>query len=944
MQLIKQSTIQRFTLLMIALVHSAIMSAVWSPIIEHFSPQDYKAGTQNWDIVEQSNGWIYIANNYGLLEYDGSYWRLYGIENGTSVRAITLGDNGAIYVGGTDEFGVFSPNALGELEYKNLSSKLTERYSRFGEVWRLQMADGLLYVQTRHYIFICNTEGEIEVLDPGAIIYESLVWESNLYVATSRDLYVYSGYRFHALRDAEVLRGIVVCGILPYKEDYLLIATDFQGLYLYDGKTIRRFNTEIDNYLSANQLYTVTMNNDKMVFGTVRGGVVVTDLQGENCEYLTRSDGLQNNTVLSLRFDSRDYLWVGLDNGIDVVDYANPVYFYHNEHVDYGSGYCSTEYNGKLYLGTNQGLYVSQDDELSLIKGSQGQVWNISKVGSTLFCCHNRGLFLVDQNDSLHALDCSDGVWSVSPLNDKSAIVGSYSGFYYLFKDSKSWQLKYLNGFSETALNYTLDENNNIWLLSSRGVEYLQVDLNNLKITSQLIIKQQLAPRTYSLTRYNDNVYITADNYFGIANNGQIDANTAISNTFAGAHRYLHVGEDVNKNRWLVYDGHVLVQPYNSSSDTYDNAQIVLHSAFLIDGFCNISYPEAGGAIVGGVDGFYHLGIPRTNELDNKIYIRRILSLEESTNSLLYGESYNYQQTGCVKIAPNVRSLRVELCGQYAIDRELLFRTRLYPLEDNFTRWTSLSYWDFITLPAGGHYRLDIEMMEGDTGKVYSRSLPVELIYPWYLSWCARVIYIIVAVMILLYTIWIFYKKAQRSKARLADEKNAEIYQQQLRILQLENDKSQNDLRNKSQELSNFLLAEASRREWNDEVLMDIRRIIDYINAERYTEARNKLLSLQGRLSRSGEKTIEWKRFEENFDIVNNQFITRLSKHYPWMSKQERRLCVYIHIGLSSKEIAPLLNISTRAVEMMRYRIRNKMQIDSSISLKQYFNEIQQMN
>jgi DNA-binding CsgD family transcriptional regulator len=297
-----------------------------------------------------------------------------------------------------------------------------------------------------------------------------------------------------------------------------------------------------------------------------------------------------------------------------------------------------------------------------------------------------------------------------------------------------------------------------------------------------------------------------------------------------------------------------------------------------------------------------------------------------------------------VKIAPNVRSLRVELCGQYAIDRELLFRTRLYPLEDNFTRWTSLSYWDFITLPAGGHYRLDIEMMEGDTGKVYSRSLPVELIYPWYLSWWARVIYIIVAVMILLYTIWIFYKKAQRSKARLADEKNAEIYQQQLRILQLENDKSQNDLRNKSQELSNFLLAEASRREWNDEVLMDIRRIIDYINAERYTEARNKLLSLQGRLSRSGEKTIEWKRFEENFDIVNNQFITRLSKHYPWMSKQERRLCVYIHIGLSSKEIAPLLNISTRAVEMMRYRIRNKMQIDSSISLKQYFNEIQQMN
>lgn len=944
MENIRIITSKRCILLLLSICVSSLVSASWTPIISHYTPKNYAAGTQNWDIVEQSNGWIYIANNYGLLEYDGCHWRLYGIESGTAVRAITLGNNGDIYVGGTDEFGVFSPNDFGELEYKNLSSKLTDRYRRFGEVWRLQVVDGVLYVQTRHYIFICNSNGDIEVLDPGAIIYESLVWEGNLYVATSRDIYVYSGYRFHVLRDAEVLRGAVVCGILPYKEDYLLIATDFQGLYLYDGKTISRFTTEIDNYLSANQLYTVTMNENRMVFGTVRGGVVVTDMQGKNGEYITRSDGLQNNTVLSLLFDSQDYLWVGLDNGIDVVDYANPVYFYNNKKLDYGSGYCSTEYNGKMYLGTNQGLYVFSNNELSLIKGSQGQVWNISKVGTTLFCCHNRGLFIVDKSHSLHALDCSDGVWSIYALDESSAIVGSYAGFYYLFQDGRNWKLRYLNGFSETALNYTLDRNNNIWLLSSRGVECLAIDLDNFKITSKLIINQPLASRTYSLVRYNEEVYVTSEDYFGIANNGHIEIDTTIFNTFAGVHRYLHIGEDADKNRWFVYDGRVIVQPYDGINNLYGEKQVVLHSPLLIDGFCNVNYPKSGGAIIGGVDGFYHLGLPKQKQSDNNIYIRRIISLEESTNALLYGESYDNKQTECVKVSPHDRSLRIELCGQYAMNGELLFRTRLYPLEDNFTRWTSLSYWDFITLPTGGKYRLDIEMMEAETGKVYSRSLPIELVYPWYLSWWAKCFYIILSILILLNTIHLLYRKVQRSKARLADEKNAEIYQQQLRILQLENDKAKNDLRNKSQELSNFLLSEASRKEWNDEVLTDIRRIIDYINAERYTEARNKLQSLQGRLSRNGEKSIEWKRFEENFDIVNNQFISRLSKHYPWMSKQERRLCVYIHIGLSSKEIAPLLNISTRAVEMMRYRIRNKMQIVSSVSLKQHFNELQQMD
>ena len=188
---------------------------------------------------------------------------------------------------------------------------------------------------------------------------------------------------------------------------------------------------------------------------------------------------------------------------------------------------------------------------------------------------------------------------------------------------------------------------------------------------------------------------------------------------------------------------------------------------------------------------------------------------------------------------------------------------------------------------------------------------------------------------------WRIYRYVQNSKKRLAEEKNKEINQQQMRILQLENEKAQFDLRNKSQELSNMLLSEANRKEWNEDVLNEIRRIVDCLNNDRIAEAKGKMQHLQHRLARNEQTSINWKRFEENFDIVNNQFIARLSKHYPWMSKQERKLCVYIHIGLSSKEIAPLLNISVRAVEMMRYRIRNKMQIDSSISLKQHFYALQ---
>ena len=73
----------------------------------------------------------------------------------------------------------------------------------------------------------------------------------------------------------------------------------------------------------------------------------------------------------------------------------------------------------------------------------------------------------------------------------------------------------------------------------------------------------------------------------------------------------------------------------------------------------------------------------------------------------------------------------------------------------------------------------------------------------------------------------------------------------------------------------------------------------------------------------------DWKRFEENFDFVNDSFIRKLSARFRWMNKQERKLCVYIYMGLQTKEIAPLLNLSNRGVEMMRYRTRRKMELDA---------------
>lgn len=931
----------RFIFFLVGLFINTFLMASWTPLIHHYTTKNYAAGTQNWDIIEHTNGWMYVANNYGLLEYDGSHWSLYGIANSTALRSITLGSDGQIYVGGTDEFGVFRANELGRLQYTNLSVYVPERYRNFGEVWHLQQVDGLLYIQTRHYIFIYGSDNDIEVLDPGAIIYKSLLWEDNLYVATSRDLYVQSGNRLHALRGAEVLQNKIVSGLYPFGKKGLMIATEFDGLYLYDGVSVKPFCTQADDYIKEHQLFTIAVNDTYIALGTVRGGVVLTDLEGKNCIFITRDNGLQNNTVLSLVFDKQDNLWMGLDNGIDILETSNSVYLYHDKYIDYGSGYASLEYNGVLYMGTNQGLYALShlDASLKMIEGTQGQVWNIKEINGKIYCCHHRGLFQVN-NMRCESIGCNDGVWNIHQLNDSILIVGTYVGFYYLnIKHNKS--LIYLDGFTETALYYTIDADGYIWLLTSRGVERLTIDLANHSILPELVLEQHAAQRVYSLAKLDNAILVTSNDYSGIIRSGGIlTPDSAEVRRLSGVHRYLNIQIDKDSNIWYLYDNRIAVRKYNHQTNLYDEERVVVFSSsLLVGGFTNINSFSNEGVLVGGVDGFYHLKVPPSNDVfKNNIYIRSIATQGESP-LLLYGESYN-QHVPEVKIPPYERALHIQFSGNNVISHNTFFRTRLFPLEESYTPWQQVAYRDFTNLPYGGEYRLDVEMLSTNDGGIVSRSLPIYLQYPWYLTWWARSAYVLIFLAIISLAAYRVYNSVQASKRRLADLKNKEISQQQMRILQLENEKVQVELRNKSQELSNMLLSEANRKEWNEDVLNEIRRIVDCINNERINEAKGKIQHLQNRLARHSERSINWKRFEENFDIVNNQFVTRLTNMYPWLSKQERRLCVYIHMGLTTKEIAPLINVSARGVEMMRYRIRNKMNLDSAISLKQHLLEL----
>jgi len=121
--------------------------------IINFKKYQYNGGTQNWNIKEDSLGRIYIANNEGLLTFDGNYWKLFSLPNKTIVRSLEFGIDNQLYAGGQDEFGFFSPDKNGDLAFTSLKNLIDESDQQFADIWNIVKWNNALFFRSKSKLF-----------------------------------------------------------------------------------------------------------------------------------------------------------------------------------------------------------------------------------------------------------------------------------------------------------------------------------------------------------------------------------------------------------------------------------------------------------------------------------------------------------------------------------------------------------------------------------------------------------------------------------------------------------------------------------------------------------------------------------------------------------------------------------------------------------------------
>ena len=313
------------------------------PFFRNFSPKEYMAHSQNWAVVRDKRGIIYIGNNdNGVLEYDGKSWRKITVPNNSIVRCLAVDSNNTIYVGAVNEFGRLEVDLSGKMIYKSFSMHLDTSKYKLSTIWKIYVNNkDEVYFCSINYIFVYKHNLKVEPV----VLPEGCFWSfyvgGVLYIGNWKDgLLKLNGNKVEKTKGGEFFIDKDILNILPYKRGQLIVFT-YDGLFLYnipDGTIEKpeRRNTQFNKtnqFLINNIAYGGTrINYNLYAWATINAGLAITEKKGKLIENYTNSTGVQAKSISDVYYcKDQGVIWTTLNNGISKFEFNSPFRYFSNE-------------------------------------------------------------------------------------------------------------------------------------------------------------------------------------------------------------------------------------------------------------------------------------------------------------------------------------------------------------------------------------------------------------------------------------------------------------------------------------------------------------------------------------------------------------------------------------------------------------------------------------
>ncbi len=786
-----------------------------TPLIQNILPKEYGYESQNYSIVQDERGILYIGNVSGILEYDGSTWRLIKI-NG--IPRFTYGIDKKIYASGYDEFGYLDSDNKNNTVLVSLVEKLPKHERHIGEIRGLMAIQDeiIFYNETKIYKW---QGGYLTVIDSSITPFNVFEVENKIFVSKKGIgilNYVHSG--FDTLPNTNFFKHKTIQKILPYKSGGLLIKTkESKSFYIYDYKSIKPFKTQIDNYLQQNKLTSgIWLSSGHYVFGTERCGLSIINEKGELVTYINREKGLKDDQINDIFADNYNNLWLALSNGICKIEFPSAFsYFGKNSGIKGGIS-SIIKHNNTLYVATTQGVFYLKKHNINTqqlscivyekfeqVKGIQADCNILTKIRGKLYVTSVQGIFRIDNNKG--KLVYKDEIETIvqSKKDTNLFFLSTNKGLSVVkLENNKFIDIGKLSKLDKPIRTIVEDSTGTLWLGSNFHGLFMVDFSNGIDLNTGIVRFKE----NYGLPKEHEwiDVYLTDNKLLFSTQKGafrfntdslQFYPDTLIGFDFSKQDTWLFpVVEDKQKNLWLSSGTHgkylktTAFAKFDSAGSKYSlNTSIFNNiSDFTIEAI----YPDNNGIVwFGSFDGLirYDKRLDYRQSVKYSALIRRIIIGEDS---VLYNGANNdfLNDTSYVEFKYKYNDFHFDFAAPNFISGSgLQYKYFLEGFDKEWSEWQTTTSINYTNL-SEGVYTFRVKAKDLYNNMSQEAKFHFHINPPIYRTWYAFVIYFIfVALFVIMLVRWREYLFAQE-KLKLEKtiaEKTEEIVIQKERAEQL---------------------------------------------------------------------------------------------------------------------------------------------------------------
>ena len=725
------------------------------PHISSHQPMEYP---QNWDFAQDSSGIMYVANQGGVVEYDGVRWIPYNTID-RSVYSLTFDNQGNLHVGAEGELGYFKfpkPDTSLIPEYVSLVDSIPPEYREVGNVWQTEEKGDWTYYNNLRYIFAFDGK-KIKVLQSSSRFSFMHLVHNVLYVQVANEgIFRIEGGQL--VRDdflSEYFAGEEISLMLPASNGGMLVYTNSKKFFTVHERDITPFARQSTDFFQTVRIYRGhRLSDGSYIFGTLDQGLFRLSENGDVISTLNKKVGLPDDMVLNLFQSSDGLVWAALNDGVATIEYHSPIRRANNVNNIDGMIRDIARLEHDLFIATTNGLYKTSLKKR--IYNTGRQFTNIANANGNISIVQpvTKNTILYATRDSLYTYSMKDG-------QDYNAKIGTLAGINSLVQDGE--KLIFYAGTTDGI--YRLNVNptfNNV--ISSRLIELRsavtnmvlhkgslwagtlldgpkKIDLTNSSVTSYNIPHRDMT-ESVRVAKIRDSVYIASNSGLHTINGNNKVAHSTIFGDFSAdsTRQFFLIKEDDWGNVWMRSNGaHQVAHIMDDGTYSIEKKWL----SRITDRQINVIYPdpyESGLVWLGGAKGLVSYHTEKDN-LDDEVekFSSIIRSVKINGDSVAANEHsepkvFKYQH----------RNLRFNYAATHFQKPTLTqYQVLLEGFDNAWSTWTNETQKDYTNITEGVYtFKVRAKDLFGRVTQTAGYTFTIKP--PWFRTWWAYSLYVLI--------------------------------------------------------------------------------------------------------------------------------------------------------------------------------------------------------